>query len=181
MRLYTLINTFISRCFQFKTKQHEHKHTQTEPCLSDVNNTDNCCCRRVRRAATLTTQTKDMNTKTDKKRSRASEKSTKTVEEPLLEKIYEQPTAPEALHAPTGLLPIRIEKRKHNETIPNFFYRIWQKHRVHMRAARKGIDGHGHMFYCFSCRQPNKDHKSFDSKEALESHCEAKHNMKITI
>ena len=162
MLLYTLINTFISRCFQFKTKQHEHKHTQTEACTA--------------------TQTKDMNTKTGKKRGRASEKSTQTVEEPLLERIYEQPTAPEALHAPTVLLPIRIrEKRKDNETVRKFFYKIWQKHGVHMRTPKREIDGHGHMFYCFSCPQPHKDHRSFDSKEALETHCEAKHNMKITI
>ena len=159
MLLYTLINKFISKCFQFQTKQ--HKHTQTEACLA--------------------TQTKDRNTKIGKKRSRASEKSTQTVGEPLLERIYEQPTAPEALHAPTVLLPIRIEKRKDNEMVQKFFYRIWQKHGVHMRTPKREIDGHGHMFYCFSCPQPNKDHKSFDSKEALESHCEAKHNMKITI
>ena len=165
MRLYTLINIFISKCFQSKTT--ENKYTQTEACLP--------------------TQTKDRNTKIGKKKSRASEKSTQTIEEPLLERIYEQPTAPEALHAPTVLLPIRIEKRKDNEMVQKFFYRIWQKHGVHMRTPRREIDGHGHMFYCFSCRQPHtpfapyKNHKSFDSKEALESHCEAKHNLKITI
>ena len=159
MRLYTLINIFIRKCFQSKTT--ENKYTQTEACLP--------------------TQTKDRNTKIGKKRSRASEKSTQTIEEPLLERIYEQPTAPEALHAPTVLLPIRIEKRRNSETVQKFFYRIWQKHGVHMRTPRREFDGHGHMFYCYSCRSPYKDHRSFDSKEAIESHCEAKHQLKITI
>ena len=159
MRLYTLINIFISKCFQSKTT--ENKYTQTEACLP--------------------TQTKDRNTKIGKKKSRASEKSTQTIEEPLLERIYEQPTAPEALHAPTVLLPIRIERRRNSETVQKFFYRIWQKHGVHMRTPRREFDGHGHMFYCSSCRLPYKDHRSFDSKEALESHCEAKHHLKITI
>ena len=149
MLLYTLINTFISRCFQLKTK--ENKHTQTEPCLAK----------------------------------RTKRRGTQTVEEPFLQTTFEQSTeqatAPEDIYVSTDLLPIRIEKRKNNETVQKFFYRIWQKHGVHMRTPRREFDGHGHMFYCFSCRLPYKDHRSFDSKEALESHCEAKHQLKITI
>ena len=151
MRLYTLINIFISKCFQFETK--ENKYTQTEPCLAK----------------------------------RTKRRGTQTVEEPLLQTTFEQATeqatAPEDIHVfcSTGLLPIHIEKRKDSETVRKFFYRIRQKHGVHMRMPKRGIDGHGHMFYCFSCRLPHIDHRSFDSKEALESHCEAKHHLKITI
>jgi hypothetical protein len=77
------------------------------------------------------------------------------------------------------LLP--IETRQNQEKVPKFLRRMKRKHGVHMQQAKKTIDGHGHMFYCFSCRNLHKDHRSFDSKEAIEMHCKDKHNLKIII
>ena len=160
MLLHTLINKLCCKCFQFQTKK--HKYTQTEPCV-------------------VVPPTKYEKILKSKKPKKVVESSTQTITEPLLKTISEQPTALKAVHVSTDLLPVHIQTRKENETVSKFLRKMKNKHGVHMKQAKKIIDGHGHMFYCFSCRQPYKDHRSFDSKEAIESHCEAKHNLKIII
>lgn len=184
MLLHFLINKLCCECFQFQTKKHED--TQTEPCavVTLTQYEKFCKFKNSQKVVESSTQTKKnqkvVSTQT-KKPQKVVESSTQTITEPLLKTKSEQPTAPKAVHVSTNLLPVHIETRKENETVPKFLHRMKGKHGVHIKKAKKIIDGHGHMFYCFSCPQPHKNHKSFDSKEDLQTHCEAKHNLKITI
>jgi hypothetical protein len=41
-------------------------------------------------------------------------------------------------------------------------------------------DSHGHLWYCFGCETALKDHKSFDSDEAMMAHLTACHEKCIT-
>ena len=41
-------------------------------------------------------------------------------------------------------------------------------------------DAHGHCAYCFKCEGKNgKDHRSFDSEDALLSHIQTKHDSSV--
>ncbi|CVL09239.1 uncharacterized protein FMAN_14324 [Fusarium mangiferae] len=45
------------------------------------------------------------------------------------------------------------------------------------RPGRLGqMDAHGHYWYCFDCRTELKDHRSFDSDEAIWSHLKSRHS-----
>jgi hypothetical protein len=44
------------------------------------------------------------------------------------------------------------------------------------RPGRLGqMDAHGHCWYCFDCGTELKDHRSFDSDEAMWGHLKSKH------
>lgn len=40
-------------------------------------------------------------------------------------------------------------------------------------------DGHGHIWYCLKCETLLKDHKSFDSHNAVWDHLRSSHNHEI--
>ena len=74
-----------------------------------------------------------------------------------------------------------ILERQMGESIETFLNRLKCKHKVHIIQAKRGngTDGHGNVFYCFSCRLPHKNHTSFKTKQALEKHCEIKHGLVV--
>ena len=48
------------------------------------------------------------------------------------------------------------------------------------RPARVGeCDSHGHSWYCFSCETLTKDHRSFDSGDAMLSHLRDVHHINL--
>ena len=60
---------------------------------------------------------------------------------------------------------------------------IRTKKNVDVRWADGGVDRHNHMYYCMSCasNRDDKNHRSFDSEQAIVDHCRDKHNLCITI
>ena len=48
------------------------------------------------------------------------------------------------------------------------------------RPKRPGeFDAHGHMWYCFECDTINKDHRSFNSDNAMWTHLRRNHDTII--
>jgi hypothetical protein len=46
-------------------------------------------------------------------------------------------------------------------------------------GGRFDEDSHGNVWYCFSCETDYKDHRSFQSNEAMMQHLDAKHGTSI--
>ena len=52
-----------------------------------------------------------------------------------------------------------------------------RKHYLDVRFSGEDADAHGHCAYCFACEgKNNKNHRSFDSGDALLSHIQSKHS-----
>ena len=55
-----------------------------------------------------------------------------------------------------------------------------RKHYLDVCFSGEDADAHGHCAYCFKCEGKNgKDHRSFDSEDALLSHIRIKHNSSV--
>ena len=54
-------------------------------------------------------------------------------------------------------------------------------HGVDIHTSSYETDSHGHSWYCFSCNSKSgKDHRSFDSDQALFDHLRTVHGLHIT-
>lgn len=56
------------------------------------------------------------------------------------------------------------------------------RHRVDLRHSNHlgEEDAHGHLWYCFSCEdKTGKDHRSFDSHQAMYDHLTAVHSITV--
>jgi len=56
-----------------------------------------------------------------------------------------------------------------------------KEYNVDVRLAPNGQDSHGHMYYCMSCTSGYKDHKSFDSEQAITDHVRDVHSKHIEL
>ena len=58
-----------------------------------------------------------------------------------------------------------------------------KEEQVDVRCAIGGLDRHNHKYYCMSCdsNRNDKNHRSFDSEQAIVDHCRDKHYLCITI
>jgi len=65
----------------------------------------------------------------------------------------------------------------------DLFRYMRQECRVDVRAAPFGRDSHNHMYYCMSCESNNgyRNHRSFDSEQAIVDHCRDRHDVRIRL